>query len=107
MAVVTYESNAIGNCKIRISAAKLPLAGPVPAGSRSEVFAKVSGSRRERTGIRARGFVWAKNAGTVEVPNMKYMFVPVLSLTGADTIPATAAYKGATWERGAFKSEDL
>jgi hypothetical protein len=107
MPVYTYNSDALGNVKIRMSAAKLPLAGTPPTGTRSEVFAEVSGSRRKRTGVRARGFTWSTNVGSDAVPNMRYIFVPVLDPLSVSTIPNNLDYKGRTYDRGAFKAEDL
>jgi hypothetical protein len=107
MAVYTYNSDAIGNCKIRMSVDKLPLSGGAASGSRTEVFAAATGSRRKRTGIRARGFTWSTNIGTPAIPNMRYIFVPVLDPLNVSAIPNTATYKGKTYDRGAFRGEDL
>lgn len=102
-----YQTDDSDIFRVKLSAELGALGGAEPVGARSsDQRVAVTGSRRRRTGIRARGARYSRNSGTAENPTIRTIFVTFLTETAYDAAPETVTYKGNTWTRQSRYAED-
>lgn len=93
--------------RVRVSSEKAVLGGAEPAGARTaDWFVAVTGSRRKRTGIRARNVVYTRNSGTAANPTIRTVIIPFFLAAEWATAPDTITYKGASWLISTKNNED-
>lgn len=104
---INYTLDNGNVARIRLSEAKIALAGTPATGDPTEsFFVAASGSSRRRTGIRARGVRYTTNVGTAAAPSIKSLFLPKVSQAALTAASSTVTYKGLTWTRSGERAED-
>lgn len=111
MPTTRYEADSGDIHQIRMSAARIAVAGDPPAGAVSnDINVKVSKTNRE-FGLRPRGVVLGREIGAAGDVATKYAFLPVLTpaafATPAFAKGAEITYDGETWEIKSRQGEDF